>query len=77
MSKRIGLDDFILECWGIDSSGWTFKLVTDMWWEIKAVSEKLGAFRAVSLDPSQGIEETLGDLLGQIGKENEKNGVNN
>lgn len=63
--KKIGLSDFILECWGVDSKGWTFETFTDQWWEVRAVSETLGSFRRVALQPMQ-PEEQLGDMLDEI-----------
>jgi len=63
----IGIDDFILECWSIDDSGWKFTLFSDLWWEIKAVSDELGEFRAHSLYHDD-VEVTLARLLEQIRK---------
>lgn len=66
MSKdKIGIDDFILECWGVDSSGWMFEFYSDQWWEMKAESEDLGSFRAVSRGPLD-VENTLVGLLDNI-----------
>lgn len=66
MSKdKIGIDDFILECWRIDDTGWTFRLYSDQWWELKARSDVLGDFRAVTRGPLD-VEETLVKLLDQI-----------
>lgn len=65
MSRRIGFEDFVLECWSIDEAGWKFKLVSDMWWEMTATSEVLGKFRAVSLYQTD-VEDTLGKLLAKI-----------
>ena len=67
MDDKIGIDDFILECWSIDDSGWKFTLFSDLWWEIKAVSDELGEFRAHSLYHDD-VEVTLARLLEQIRK---------
>lgn len=67
MDDKIGIDDFILECWSIDDSGWKFVLLSDLWWEIKAESEELGEFRAHSLSHDD-VEITLAKLLDQIRK---------
>lgn len=67
MEDKIGIDDFILECWSIDDSGWKFTLFSDLWWEIKAESEELGEFRAHSLYYDD-VEVTLAALLDQIRK---------
>lgn len=67
MEDKIGIDDFILECWAIDESGWKFVLFSDLWWEIKAESEDLGEFRAQSLSHDD-VEVTLAKLLDQVRK---------
>lgn len=74
MIDKVGIDDFILECWNIDSTGWKFLMMSDLWWEIVAVSEKLGRFKATSECPIE-VENTLAGLLEEI-KET-KNGLKN
>ena len=65
MMEKLGINDFILACWDIDDTGWKFRMVSDLWWEVVAVSEKLGKFRAVS-GYSTDVEETLVKLLAKI-----------
>jgi hypothetical protein len=68
--EKVGIDDFILKCWGVDDTGWKFTLVSDLFWEITAVSDSLGTFRATSWN-SFDVEETLDKLLTQIEKAKE------
>lgn len=63
--EKLGINDFILACWDIDDTGWTFRLQSDMWWEVVAVSERLGKFREHSAYQTD-VEETLRGLLKQI-----------
>lgn len=65
--NTIGLDDFILECWGIDE-GWTFSLISmENWWELKAVSERLGQFKVVT-PGAFNVEKELATMLETIKK---------
>lgn len=59
------IDDFIFKCWSIDSTGWKFKVISDLWVEVVATSDKLGQFRAVSLEPFE-VEQTLTGLINRI-----------
>lgn len=65
MSEKIGFEDFVLRCWAIDDSGWQFSLISDQWWEMLAISETLGRFRAVS-EHALDVESTLANLLENI-----------
>lgn len=69
--NTVGLDNFILECWGIDD-GWTFSLISgDMWWELKATSERLGEFKIVT-PGAFNVEKELATMLELIKKEKEQ-----
>lgn len=70
---KIGINDFILECWKIDDTGWRFNLFSEGWWDVTAVSEKLGSFRNTSIGLSD-VEETLAELLREIKHVKETNG---
>lgn len=68
--NTVGLDNFILECWGIDD-GWTFSLISeDMWWELKATSERLGEFKIVT-PGAFNVEKELATMLELIKKKRE------
>jgi hypothetical protein len=67
---KVGINDFILKCWGIDDTGWKFSLFSEGWWDITAVSDSLGEFRIISTH-SGDVEETLAELLREIKKAKE------
>lgn len=59
------MDDFILKCWGVDASGWTFRTTSDQWFEVVATSDTLGEFRTVA-GSSKEMSENLNTLFQQI-----------
>lgn len=63
--NNIGLDNFIFKCWEIDED-WKFSLIeTEDWWEIRASSKNLGAFRGVSpgrFDIRGSLDKLLKDI---------------
>lgn len=67
MNEKLGIDQFVLKCWEIDDTGWKFRMVSDLWWEVVAISDRLGKFRAVSYYQTD-VEDTLARLLDDINK---------